>query len=159
MAEIRLRPITAENWQACADLRVARSQEAFVASNLYSLAEAQFYPPITTRAIYNGTTLVGFVSYGFRDIADPDDPILGWTWQIFRFMIDQNYQGRGLGLAAMRATIAAIVASPKHRPGDPIFLTYRPENEAAARLYAHLGFTIIGMGRCRRIIARLDLTP
>jgi diamine N-acetyltransferase len=159
MAEIRLRPITAENWQACADLRVARSQEAFVAPNLYSIAEAQFYPPITTRAIYCGTTLVGFVAYGFRDEADPDDPILGWTWQILRFMIDQEYQGRGLGLAAMRATIAAIVASPKHRPGDPLYLTYRPENDVAARLYAHLGFTVVCTGVRRRIIARLDLTP
>lgn len=159
MAEIRLRPITKENWQACTNLRVARSQEAFVASNLFMIAEAQFYPPITIRAIYSGMTLVGIISYGFRDTADPDDPILGWTWQIFRFMIDQDYQGRGLGLAAMRATIATIVASPKHRPGDPLFLTYRPENEAAARLYARLGFTAIGMGGCRRIIARLDLAP
>lgn len=159
MAEIRLRPITAENWQACADLRVARSQEAFVAPNLYSIAEAQFHPPIVTRAIYSGLTLVGFVAYGFRDAADPDDPILGWTWQVFRFMIDQHHQGRGLGLAAMRAVIAAIIASPKHRPGDPLFLTYRAENDAAARLYARLGFTIIGMGGCRRIIARLDLAP
>lgn len=159
MAEIRLRPITAENWQACADLRVARSQEAFVAPNLHSIAEAQFYPQITTRAIYSGTTMIGFVSYGFHDIADPEDPILGWTWQIFRFMIDQGYQGRGLGLAAMRATIAAIIASPKHRPGDPLYLTYRPENEAAVRLYARLGFAAIGMGACRRIIARLDLAP
>jgi diamine N-acetyltransferase len=159
MAEIRLRPITAENWQTCANLRVARSQEAFVAPNLHSIAEAQFHPPMVTRAIYSGMTLVGFVSYGFRDAADPDDAILGWAWQIFRFMIDRDHQGRGLGLAAMRAVIAAIVASPKHRPGDPLFLTYRPENEAAARLYARLGFATIGMGRCRRIIARLNLAP
>lgn len=158
MAEIRLRPITAENWQACANLRVARSQEAFVAPNLHSIAEAQFHPSMVTRAIYNGMTLVGFVSYGFRDAADPDDAILGWAWQIFRFMIDRDHQGRGLGLAAMRAVIAAIVASPKHRPGDPLFLTYRSENEAAARLYARLDFAVIGMGICRRIIARLDLT-
>jgi diamine N-acetyltransferase len=154
---VELRPLTAANWAECAALALGPGQEHFVAPNLYSIAEAQFYPQIRTRAIYHGATMVGFVAYGYRNIADPDDPILGWLWQVMRFMIDRSHQGRGLGLAAMRAVIAAIVAAPEHRPGDPLFLTYRPQNEAAARLYARLGFAIVSTGARGRVIARLAL--
>ena len=39
---ISLRLVTAENWRALIKLKVREDQSHFVASNLYSIAEAQF---------------------------------------------------------------------------------------------------------------------
>ena len=39
---VELRPVTAENWEALIKLQVREDQRGFVASNVYSIAEAQF---------------------------------------------------------------------------------------------------------------------
>ncbi|EPL5454992.1 GNAT family N-acetyltransferase, partial [Pseudomonas aeruginosa] len=41
---IELRTITRDDWETCIDLKVARHQAHFVASNLYSLAQSRFLP-------------------------------------------------------------------------------------------------------------------
>jgi diamine N-acetyltransferase len=40
---VTIKPITRNNWEEAIDLKVAESQRNFVASNLFSIAEAQFY--------------------------------------------------------------------------------------------------------------------
>ncbi len=59
---VTLRPITVENWKECSDLAVDESQRELLPSNLYSIAEAQFYPEAQSRAIYNDRNeMVGYV--------------------------------------------------------------------------------------------------
>lgn len=41
---ITLQPITADNWLDFIALDVAADQRAFVAPNVFSIAQAQFYP-------------------------------------------------------------------------------------------------------------------
>lgn len=47
--QVRLAPVTVENWKACSALEPAPGQEEFLPSNLYSIAEAQFYADETRR--------------------------------------------------------------------------------------------------------------
>lgn len=127
---VNLRPVTAQNWRACADLHVCKAQKGFVPSNLYSLAEAQFYPDTHPLAVYNrADELVGFVMYG-RDAESS-------RWKIFRLMVGAGYQGRGYGTAAMRQVMREVSSRPD---GREILVCYQNANEVARTLYARLGF-------------------
>jgi len=128
--QITLQPITRDNWKACIALSVDESQKDFVPTNLYSIAEAQFYPEAQPFAIYNEAgQLVGFVLYG-RDI-------LSGKWKVFRMMVDAAQQRKGYGQAAMKQVIEKIVRQPD---GDEILICYHKPNQAAHKLYTQLGF-------------------
>lgn len=130
MSKVSLKPITAENWQACTGLKVKEKQAGFLPSNLYSIAEAQFYPQAVPLAIYSEQDqMVGFVMYGV-------DVETG-KWKIFRLMIDQAHQGKGYGRAAMEQVVGRLRAQPGC---SEILIAYQTTNEAARQLYASLGF-------------------
>jgi diamine N-acetyltransferase len=136
MSAITLQQITHENWQQAIKLTVHEHQRSFVASNLYSIAEAQFYATWVPLAICNAAgTMVGFVMYG------TDDEDLPGNWWIIRLMIDQARQQQGYGRAAMAAVLARLKALPDTRH---VLLSYEPENEVAAKFYAGLGFEDTG---------------
>lgn len=141
-----LQPITAENWRAAIALTVSPEQQNYVASNLYSIAESRFEPTCVTLAIYaedsalddppsdgpsdeQGAKMVGFIMY---DTAD---------YYIARFMIDQRYQGRGYGRAAMSALLAQFEREFVHPQAS---LSFVPGNEVAERLYEMAGFRKTG---------------
>ena len=130
MVNVTLGPIKASNWKDCIDLQPAPEQMDWVPSNLYSIAEAQFYPEARSRAIYNQEDqLVGYALYG-RDVSTG-------KWKIFRLMIDHAFQGRGYGKAALNQIITDISQRPD---GDEILICYWDTNQAARKLYAQLGF-------------------
>lgn len=129
--EVSLKPITAENWQECIGLKVKDEQADFLPSNLYSIAEAQFYPQAAPLAIYGERDqMVGFVLYGVD--------VESGKWKIFRLMIDQAHQGKGYGRAAMEQVIGQLRAQPGC---SEILIAYQTNNDAARQLYASLGFT------------------
>ena len=133
MSESTLRPLTPANWEECINLRVGDDQQNFVAPNLYSIAEARIYPECVVLAIYAGETMVGFLMYALSK----ED---GRYWLI-RFMIDQHYQGRGYGKAALRQ----LVDEMRRLPGcERIYLSYVPENTGAEALYTSFGFRPTG---------------
>ena len=149
---VTLQEITADNWYEATLLRLDPSQEEYVSSNLFSIAEAQFDPDATNLAIYaedaeddDTQTMVGFLMY------TQDGDIRGNYW-INRLMIDKNHQRKGYGTAAMQAIIQRI--KTQHN-GNDISLTYVPENEVAARLYANLGFEETGEIDEGEIVVRL----
>jgi diamine N-acetyltransferase len=130
---IDLAPITKENWEQAAQLDVADEQIEFVDPNVMAIAAMQFYPWIRPRAIYDGSTMVGFLTYG----QDPDDGI----WWLYRFMIDRRYQGNGRGREALKRLLQDIEACGEV---PALRVAYHPENAAAARLYATSGFVASG---------------
>jgi diamine N-acetyltransferase len=144
MKAIVLRPVTAANWQACAALTISPAQAGFVPSNLYSIAEAQFYPDACSRAIYADDTLVGYALYGRDDTGE---------WRIFRLMIDQNFQGRGYG----RAAVMRVIEELEHCGASTVSLCYESNNHVAQKLYADLGFVEQGVNDQGRMTARLTL--
>jgi len=134
MTIVHLREINQDNWKQAIRLAVAPDQKRFVASNLYSIAEAIFNPTFAPLAIYNeAETMVGFLMHG----ANPDNDEL---W-ILRLMVGQQYQGRGYGRAAMEEIIRRLQARPDCQE---IFTSYKPGNHVAARLYQSLGFEDTG---------------
>ena len=91
--------------RAVCDLRVAPEQEAFVAPNAVSLAEAYVYPVAWCRAVHADDELVGFVM--LHDTADYPG------YMLWRLMIDARFQGRILG----GAVVAQVADHVRTRPG------------------------------------------
>jgi len=141
---ISLRSIDQNNWEKCIQLKPKQEQQKFIASNLYSIAESQFLSGFVTRAVYFDEELVGFSMYGL----DPEDD----NYWIYRFMIDERFQGRGYGKDAMQLIIREI--ERKNDRTDVIFLGYHPDNEGARQLYAKVGFKETGMAPWGEMLAR-----
>ena len=143
---IVLRPITKDTWEEAAALAVREDQSDFVAANVWSIAESKFYDALHPMAIYDDETMVGFLMYGF----DPQD---GQYW-LYRFMIDQRYQGRGLGRAALDRFVDLL----KRTPGcTAVNVGYDPVNTPAERLYLSAGFEKTGIAPWGELTARLSL--
>ena len=58
--------ITNDNFRQCIDLKVAKDQKGFVASNMFSLAEAKADGVSNPYAIYADEQMVGFVMVEFE---------------------------------------------------------------------------------------------
>lgn len=130
---VTLRKIERDNFRECIKLKVAAGQEHFVASNVYSIAQAYVEPKCVPLAVYEGETMVGFVMYTWDEGEQ--------KWWIFRVMIGADYQGKGYGRAAMVALMKLI---SEQRGGEEIAISYETENEVARKLYASLGFVETG---------------
>jgi diamine N-acetyltransferase len=128
---LSLRPVTPDNWNAVAQLKVSDDQSNFVAPNSYSLAQAAYEPGNTPVAIYDDETLVGFAMY-------THEPWQG-EFGIVRMMIDAQHQGKGYG----RQAVLALNAVLRRLPGcDSIILSVVKENVGAWHLYQSIGFVI-----------------
>jgi diamine N-acetyltransferase len=92
---VSLREITASTVRAITNLAVAPDQQRFVASNAVSLAEALFSPEAWYRAIYLSDDPVGFVMLYDETLRTPLPEIPQIA--LWRFMIDAQFQGRGVG--------------------------------------------------------------
>lgn len=131
--EVELRDVTYDNWEECIALRVSEAQQRMVAPNVYSLAQAKVQPECVPLAIYAGDTMVGFLMYAL----DRDDG----NWWIYRLMIDERYQGRGYGRAALEKAIDRI----RKEPGcTKIIVSLKPDNTVARTLYRSVGFVETG---------------
>ena len=136
-----LRPIDDGNREAVLALSV-REDQPFVAPNDVSLRQAEetnAEEPGVARpfAIYADGRLVGFTMFAFAPEAeDADDRY--WLW---RFMIDQNEQGKGYGQAAL----AEIIRYFKENGADRLYLSTEPENELGMHVYHKFGFKETGI--------------
>lgn len=130
---VTLTPVTPANWQAVIALRVATDQAENLASNLYSLAEAYVEPRCRPRAIVAGRTVVGFAMYEYVAAEN--------IFNIPRFMIDAAWQGHGYGRAGLELLLDELRAEC---PTAAVLISLRPDNDAARRLYARLGFADTG---------------
>ena len=138
---IKLETINDNNREAVLALTV-REDQPFVASNGYSLKEAEETNqehPGTARpfAIYADDRLVGFCMFAF-DPEDEDEDDRYWLW---RFMIDKSEQGKGYGQAALQEIIKYF----KENGADRLFLSTEPENELGLHLYHKAGFRETGI--------------
>ena len=110
-AVITLREVTADSVRAVTSLRVAPEQEAYVASNAVSIAQAYFHKEAWFRSVYAGNDLVGFVMLRDSTLLDADTrkPEIS----LWRFMIDQRFQKLGYG----RRALQLVLAHARSRPG------------------------------------------
>ena len=130
---VDLRPITMDNFHDCINLKVGKGQEKFVASNMYSLAEAKADGVSIPLGIYHNNTLVGFTMYWFDEKNE-----MGW---IDRLMVDEKYQKHGYGRMTMIQVIERLKA---HEKCKIIRTSFEISNENAGKLYKSLGFQETG---------------
>lgn len=134
---MELRPVTANNWNQLIKLKVHDHQTHFVASNLYSIAEAQFgyedeghwdfYP----YGAYVDSQPVGFVMYSLNPAHSRFQAF------VMRLMVDQGFQGKGYGREIMKWVLQTFRDNEQIKS---VGISYEPENAAARQLYASLGF-------------------
>lgn len=97
---ITLREITEDNWRPVANLRVTPAQQGNLAPNPMSMVEAHYSEDAWMRAVYADDTIVGFLMMA---IWPPTD-----GYYIWRFMIDQRYQGLGFGRTVVGMAIQHV---------------------------------------------------
>ncbi len=143
---VSLREITMADFGECIRLRVAETQRDFVASNLFSLAEAKADGVSNPLAVYAEGQMVGFIMY---DVNRAER-----RGYVSRLMIDERFQGRGYG----RAALTEVIERLRREPGlHDIQTSYHPENTAAAALYASLGFLQTGEFVNIEVVVRIPL--
>jgi len=130
---VTFREVTKENFSECIRLKV-REDQKFVASNLYSLAESKVAPENLPFAIYAGETMVGFVMYSVNYLEK--ELYLG------RIMIDQQYQGKGYGKAALDIIKEIAMQDPGI---EKIELSTKPDNTNGIRIYEKFVFKDTGI--------------
>ncbi len=135
---ITFRNITRENFDTIVDLKVNDDQLAFMEGPLYSLAECTFEDSYIAKAIYNDETVVGFILYYF--VSDDPDYVY-----LHRFMIDKSQQGKGLGKAAILASLDMF--KTEFPSIECVELMHYSDNKAGAAAYAALGFEPTGENR------------
>ncbi len=125
--------IAPDNWRL--GLSVAESQKTYVAGSDAMLARAYAYRHQNSRAfvIYNDKTPVGMGLYY-------DCPELN-CYDISQIFIDQRYQGRGFGKAAMELVLNDMKKEGKY---SKVVLCYIEGNAAARKLYEQFGFVETG---------------
>jgi GNAT superfamily N-acetyltransferase len=137
MMAVKLQPVTAENWRALIDLKVREEQRHFVASNLMSIAEAQFgfedeghwdFHPF---GAYVDAKPIGFVMYCLNLNHSHVQTF------VMRLMVDEHFQGKGYGRAIMKQVLDEFRSNKQIKN---IGISYEPENVGARKLYASLGF-------------------
>jgi len=135
--DIALKDVTRENFDAIIALKVTESQRGYVADNLYSIAESKLHPTYQPRAVYCDEEIVGFLMYESFDHDDKPP-----AYNIFRLMVDQHHQGRGIGHRAMQCVLDEIRAKG---PFERIAICYVTTNQVARDFYASLGFLETGL--------------
>ena len=135
---VSLRPLDDENREVVEALRVSPAQERFVAGVADSLVEAVEDPAgrAIHWALYADDKPVGFVM--ISDEVDGPSYIAQYLW---RLLIDQRYQGRGYGTAALDL----IVEYFRGRPGVEMLWTSCGEGEGGPLgFYERSGFRQTG---------------
>ena len=124
---VELRQISEDNFQQCLKVHASVQDDSFVDSVEYSLAEAWvYYQETRPFAIYNSGTIIGFVSMYVGEE----------NCQIINFLIDDAFQGKGLGTQAAKLCIEYLKNEfAARRISVPVNL----ENVAAKKVWEKQG--------------------
>jgi diamine N-acetyltransferase len=129
MSNVHFRNIDDTNEYKVRNIKLKPGQEKFIETVDECLKEADTYREWQPTAVYDDDEVIGFAMYGsFGPNKD--------TW-IDRIMIDERYQGRGLGRMAM---IKLIDIVSEQYGVKVIYLSIKEENRAAYSLYKSIGF-------------------
>ena len=150
--KLELRTIDETNKDAAELLEVSDSQKQYIASNKKSLetaAKEEYRQIARPFAIYADGKMIGFTMFAF-ELTSPDPSDRYWLW---RFMIDQHFQGNGYGSAALEQIIDYF----RHHGADHILLSTKESNRAALSLYHKYRFRETGEMNDDEIVLRLSL--
>lgn len=129
MNNIHIKDIDYNNEWIVKKIRIKPGQEKYIESVDECLEEAKEVKEFHPVAICRGEEIVGFAMYG---CFGPNKE----TW-IDRIMIDEKFQGKGLGRKALLKLIAIV--KEKYDINE-IYLSIIEGNEEAQHLYRSIGF-------------------
>lgn len=144
---VSLKIVDENNFRTIVGMKLNEEQSKYVASNMYSLAQAWLYHEVAKPyAIYNDEEVIGFM-------------MLDWDEKkrecsIWRFMIATDQQGKGYGRKALEYALNIIKEAEKF---DYVFLDYVPGNVVGKHLYESMGFKETGEIDEGEIVMKLDL--
>ncbi|KGK01796.1 MULTISPECIES: GNAT family N-acetyltransferase [Pseudoalteromonas] len=130
---ILLEDITSANYEEVCDLDVTEAQQEYVACNMWSLVESHYNVGHTCKAIYQNNEPVGF----FMWVQETPTKVSIW-----RFMVDEHHQNKGIGRQALTMAIAEIKTTSKL---EQIEICYNPKNPVAKDFYSSFGFEEVGL--------------
>ncbi len=143
MNGVELREVTAATVREICRLSVAPGQEAFVAPNAVSIAQAYFEPKAWFRAIYADDRPVGFLML----YVDEEKP----EYFLWRMMIADGCQGRGYGRRALELVDDWL----RGRPGAAALSTSYVQGDGGPEgFYRRLGFEPTGEIEDGEIVVR-----
>jgi len=148
--KIELVGLSEDNMKQCFDLKVASEQMQYIASNLDSWETAKENEKVARPfAICCDGKIVGFSMFAFdEDYQDPNDRY--WLW---RFMIDERFQGKGYGTEALKV----IIQYYKDYGANNIRLSTKETNTHALSMYRKAGFHDTGEMNDEEIVLQMDL--
>lgn len=152
---VNLRDVTRANRSEVEALTVAEVQAEYVDGVAESLVEAAETPDACPwfRAVYADDEPVGFVmiSDGIT-VVNPD--YLG-PYYLWRLLIDQRYQGRGYGSAALRLAVEHVCTRADAR----VLITSVAQGPASpVGFYLRQGFRLTGEVHDGELVLELDLS-
>lgn len=131
---VELREITRDNYEDVINLEVATNQKNFVSTTVHSLAQAWVYKNNAFPfAICAEDMLVGFIMLGYYEIKN--------QYTLWKFMIDERYQNKGYGKAALNLGIKYLIDKFNIKE---VFTGVAPLNTTAKKLYQSVGFSLTG---------------
>lgn len=126
---IQFKNITADNWKECINLKLFDGEKDFIHPNIYSIAEAQFYPKAISKAIYDEDKMVGYTMFG-------EDEENSNVYYIDRLMISKDYRKQGFATK----TIQLIVKKAINKGYKKISTSISLENDKMKKLLIKNGF-------------------
>ena len=130
---MNLTDIAPDNWRL--ELAVSEAQRAFVSDRTRLLARAYAYRAQRSRAFLlceDGLPVGMGLYYDLPELQ---------CYDLSQMFIDERYQGRGYGKAAVRAILEELKTDGRY---DKVILCYIEGNEPAKRLYEQFGFAETG---------------
>lgn len=131
---ILIKDVDKNNWIECINLTTNGDNshtiyEEYLASNVFSLAQANIEEGWEPKAIYHDNILVGFVMYGYLYKED--------FYEICRIMIDHKFQNKGYGKVSLHIVIRKMIEQYNLQK---IYIRFDPENIKAQKIYERFGF-------------------
>lgn len=138
---IELRELTPEVREDLRSVRLGQGQNQFVTSVDDSLEEAEEFPQGKPwyRAVYDDHGVaVGFVMLSWDCVPDP--PQIHGPWFLWKLIIDEHHQHRGLG----REVVLAMADIVREQGGEALLTSYVDEPGGPKDFYLGLGFVPTG---------------
>lgn len=144
---VLLREISKNTFREICRLSVTDKQNAFIAPNGFSIAEAYFNRERAwLRGIYANDTPVGFLMLDDQ----PDKP----EYYLWRFMIDKRFQGMTFGRQALELLIAHVKTRPN---AAELFTSVNPKEGGPQQFYEKSGFSLTGEFEDEEAVMKLPL--
>ena len=159
---LKLKKINRKNVGEILKLEVFDNQKKFVAPNNISIIEAYIAftenNDVFTFGIYNDDAPVGFLMIGFDVNSDDEGAprIAKGNYNIWRFIIDKKFQGKGFGKKAMDLALEFVNTFPCGT-AKYCWLSYESDNDIARQLYQSVGFVETDEKDGEEIVAILKL--